>query len=133
MKKGFTLLELLVVIAIIGVLLIIVVPSTVKVLDSSIINTMEIQEEEVEDASRIYLEDYCKTPINNDKICTLSRTVTDGIVYYSGEISLDFLVNNNYIDEVSLRNKTCEGRIVFTNNEPKAFLKCGDIYTTEGY
>ena len=133
MKKGFTLLELLVVIAIIGVLLIIVVPSTVKVLDSSIINTMEIQEEEVEDASRIYLEDYCKTPINNDKICTLSRTVTDGIVYYSGEISLDFLVNNNYIDEVSLRNKTCEGKIVFTNNEPKAFLKCGDIYTTEGY
>lgn len=133
MKKGFTLLELLVVIAIIGVLLIIVVPSTVKVLDSSIINTMEIQEEEVEDAARIYLEDYCKTPINNDKICTLSRTVTDGIVYYSGEISLDFLVNNNYIDEVSLRNKTCEGRIVFTNNEPKAFLKCGDIYTTEGY
>lgn len=133
MKKGFTLLELLVVIAIIGVLLIIVVPSTVKVLDSSIINTMEMQEEEVEDAARIYLEDYCKTPINNDKICTLSRTVTDGIVYYSGEISLDFLVNNNYIDEVSLRNKTCEGRIVFTNNEPKAFLKCGDIYTTEGY
>ena len=133
MKKGFTLLELLVVIAIIGVLLIIVVPSTVKVLDSSIINTMEIQEEEVEDAARIYLEDYCKTPINNDKICTLSRTVTDGIVYYSGEISLDFLVNNNYIDEVSLRNKTCEGRIVFTNNEPKAFLKCGNIYTTEGY
>ena len=133
MKKGFTLLELLVVIAIIGVLLIIVVPSTVKVLDSSIINTMEIQEEEVEDASRIYLEDYCKTPINNDKICTLSRTVADGIVYYSGEISLDFLVNNNYIDEVSLRNKTCEGKIVFTNNEPKAFLKCGDIYTTEGY
>ena len=133
MKKGFTLLELLVVIAIIGVLLIIVVPSTVKVLDSSIINTMEIQEEEVEDAARIYLEDYCTTPINNDKICTLSRTVTDGIVYYSGEISLDFLVNNNYIDEVSLRNKTCEGRIVFTNNEPKAFLKCGDIYTTEGY
>ena len=133
MKKGFTLLELLVVIAIIGVLLIIVVPSTVKVLDSSIINTMEMQEEEVEDAARIYLEDFCKTPINNDKICTLSRTVTDGIVYYSGEISLDFLVNNNYIDEVSLRNKTCEGRIVFTNNEPKAFLKCGDIYTTEGY
>ena len=133
MKKGFTLLELLVVIAIIGVLLIIVVPSTVKVLDSSIINTMEMQEEEVEDAARIYLEDYCKTPINNDKICTLSRTVTDGIVYYSGIISLDFLVNNNYIDEVSLRNKTCEGRIVFTNNEPKAFLKCGDIYTTEGY
>ena len=133
MKKGFTLLELLVVIILIGFLLAIVVPFTIKILDGSVTNTMKIQEEEVENAAKIYLEDSCKTPLDNTKICTLNKSVTDGIVYYNGEISLSALINNNYIDQVSIRNKECEGRIVFTNNEPKAYLKCGDVYSTDGY
>ena len=133
MKKGFTLLELLAVIILIGFLLTIVVPSTIKILDSSIVNTMKIQEEEVESAAKIYLEDYCKTPIDSTKICTLNKSVTNGIVYYNGEVSLNTLISNKYIDQVSIRNKECEGRIVFTNSEPKAYLKCGDVYTTDGY
>ena len=133
MKKGFTLLELLVVIVLIGFLLVIVVPSTIKILDGSITNTMKIQEEEVENAAKIYLEDYCKTPIDGTKICTLNKSVTNGIVYYNGEVSLNTLISNKYIDQVSIRNKECEGRIVFTNSEPKAYLKCGDVYTTDGY
>ena len=133
MRKGFTLLELLVVIALLGVLLLIVVPSTIKILDGSIVNTMKIQEEEVENAAKIYLEDYCKTPIDGSKICPLSRTITDGVVYFNGEISLDVLVTANYIDEVSVRSENCVGRIVFVDNEPDAFLSCGSVYTSVGY
>ena len=133
MKKGFTLLELLAVIILIGFLLTIVVPSTIKILDSSIVNTMKIQEEEVERAAKIYLEDYCKTPIDSTKICTLNKSVTNGIVYYNGEVNLNILINNNYIERVSIRNVNCEGRVIITNSEPKAYLKCGDIYITDGY
>ena len=133
MKNGFTLLELLVVIVLIGILLVIVVPSAVKILNDSVINTMKIQEEEIENAAKIYLEDYCKTPIDGTKVCSLKRSVVDDVVYYSGEISLSTLISNNYIDQISIRNKECDGRIVFTNNEPKVFLTCGDVYTTEEY
>ena len=133
MNKGFTLLELLVVIALLGVLLLIVVPSTIKILDGSIANTMKIQEEEVENAAKIYLEDYCKTPIDGTKMCPLSRSITNGVVYFNGEIILDTLVDNNYIDEVNVRSESCTGRIVFVDNEPDAFLSCGNVYTSEGY
>ena len=133
MKKGFTLSELLAVVGLIGLLLVILVPSTIKILDNSIANTMKIQEEEVEEAAIMYLEDFCKTPIDNSKICTLSKTITDGIVYYNGEINLDVLVSNNYIDNITLRDQSCVGKVIISNNEAQAFLKCGDIYTTNGY
>lgn len=133
MKKGFTLLELLVVVVLIAIILTIVVPSTIKILDSSIERTMEIQEKEVEDSAKVFLEDYCKTPIDKNKTCPLTRTMSNDIIYYNGEISLDTLVNNDYIDKVTIRSKNCVGRIVFTNNEPKAYLKCEDVYTTDGY
>ena len=128
MKKGFTLLELLIVVVLIAIILTIVVPSTIKILDSSIERTMEIQE-----SAKVFLEDYCKTPIDKNKTCPLTRTMSNDIIYYNGEISLDTLVNNDYIDKVTIRSKNCVGRIVFTNNEPKAYLKCEDVYTTDGY
>lgn len=133
MKKGFTLIELLVVIALIALLLIIVVPSTIKVLDGGISNTMKIQEKEVADAAKMYLEDYCKSPLSHDIVCPFTKTITDGIIYYSGEVSLQTLVDNNYIQSVSIRNKDCVGRVVFVDSDPTAYLKCEDIYTTEGY
>lgn len=133
MKKGFTLVELLVIIGLIGLLLVIIVPSTIKILDSSIENTMKIQEEEIEDAAQMYLEDFCKTPIDNTKTCTLSKTVTDGIAYFNGEINLNILVSNNYIDEIKLRDQDCTGKVIFSKNEAQAFLNCGNLYTTDGY
>lgn len=133
MKKGFTLIELLVVIGIFGIILLIVVPSTIRILNSSIENTMKIQEKEVEDAAKLFLEDYCKTPLDSNKVCPLSKTMIDGIAYFNGELNLDTLVDNEYINDVSLRNNECIGKIIILNNEAKAYLKCGEAYTTEGY
>ena len=133
MKNGFTLIELLVVVGIIGLLLLIVIPSTIKIMDSSINNTMKIQENEIEDAAKLYLEDYCKTPIDDTKVCTLNKSLVDGIVSYNGEININILIENEYIGEVTLRDKTCIGRVIFTDSVPKVFLKCEDLYTSEGY
>lgn len=134
MKKGFTLLELLAVIGIIGMLALIIIPSTVKILNSSIDNTMKLQETEVENAAKLYIEDYCKTPISTTHICTLTKTISgSGIAVYSGTIDLNVLISDDYIDPISIRSANCIGRVVYSDSVPEAYLTCGTIYTTDGY
>ena len=66
MKKGFTLIELIAVMAIVGVLSIMIVPNVIKLLNGSMEDTMKITENEVVDAANLYVEDYCRNPINDE-------------------------------------------------------------------
>lgn len=126
-KRGFTLIEVLVVIALLGVLLLLVVPNLTKVFSKSVKNTMKIQENEMKDAGILYLEDFCKNPLPN-KECP--NTITKGEnKKYNGYISLDDLVNNEYMDEVSLDGSKCKGCIIYTDNKAEAYITC-DNYET---
>lgn len=128
-KRGFTLTEILVVIALIGVLLMFIMPNLVKIFSNSVKSTMKVQEGEVKDAGVLYLEDYCKNPIS-DKTCpnTIKRNSDNT---YSGYVNLQSLVNDDYIEEVSLEGESCTGCVIYTSNKAKAYLVCGEDYFTE--
>lgn len=130
-KKGFTLVEIIAVIALIGILAILITPNLIKILGDSTNRTMKVQEQELTEAGLLYLEDYCKNPLDG-KRCPRTFTI-DSNYKYSGEVSLNTLISNKYIDEVSLKNEVCTGCVIFTSNEAKAYLKCGESYETEGY
>lgn len=128
-KKGFTLVEVLAVIVLIGALMLIVVPNITGIFQGSIQKTMEIQENEVADAALAYLEDFCKNPIGNNR-CSLTRNAD---YTYSGNLSLSTLITNEYIEIVKAQDAVCTGYVTITNNKAKAYLSCGDVYTTSGY
>lgn len=127
-KKAFTLTEILVVIALISILLMLIMPALTKVFNSSIENTMKIEEKEVKDAALLYLEDHCKSKINNN---SCPPTIIRNQDYsYSGHITLEELKNKKYIEEVMLRKEKCIGCVIYTNDKAKSYLQCGETYQT---
>lgn len=128
-KRGFTLTEILVVIALIGVLLMFIMPNLIKIFSNSVKSTMKIQESEMKDAGVLYLEDYCKNPILDNSCPSTIKRNSDKT--YSGYISLQRLVSDDYIEEISLEGENCTGCVIYTSNKAKAYLVCGEDYSTE--
>lgn len=128
-KKGFTLTEILTVIALIGVLLLFVMPNLMKIFSNSVREVMKTQENELKEAGLLYLEDYCKNRIGNN-ICpgTIKRDANNK---YNGYVTLDTLVGNEYIDEISVQGQNCNGCVIFTENKGKAYLTCGEQYESK--
>lgn len=126
-KRGFTLTEILAVIALIGVLLLFIMPNLTKIFSGSVKNAMKVQESELKEAGLLYLEDYCKNRLGNN-ICpgTISRENNK----YSGYVTLSTLSGIEYIDEISVQGNDCSGCVIFTENNAKAYLTCGDMYET---
>lgn len=134
-KKGFTLVEILAVIALIGVVSLLIIPNIVKTFNDTTDKTMKVQEKEVSEAGLLYLEDFCKNPINGNR-CPSSFTRSSDYKY-SGTVSLSTLISNKYIEEVTLNEKECNGCVVFTDNKAEAYLICGDAndpdYKSDSY
>ena len=128
-KKGFTLVELLIVIALISVLLIIAMPNLIGIFSNSVKSTMKIQEQEIKDSSLLYLEDFCKNKLSG-KTCPNSINRNDDNTY-SGQISLQTLIDEEYIEEIEIQKTKCDGCIVFTNNKSEVYLTCKDVYSTD--
>lgn len=129
-KKGFTLVEILAVIALIGILLLFVMPNLVDIFSNSVKSTMKVQESEIEDAALIYLEDYCKNKIGNN-VCPSTIKRNDN-KKYSGYVTLQTLINADYIDDISLQGNDCNGCVIYTDNKAEAYLTCdGNAYTTK--
>lgn len=120
-------MEILAVIALIGVLLLFVMPNLAKIFSNSINSTMKAQENEIEDISLLYLDDYCRNKLPG-RVCPSSLTRNSDNTY-SGYVELQSL--EEYTDEVSLQGTECTGCVIFTNNKPKAYLICGEGYTTK--
>ena len=129
-KKGFTLTEILVVIALLGALLLLVMPNIINIFSGSIKSTMKIQENELKESGLLYLEDFCKNKINNNTCPSSIKRNDDNT--YSGYVSLETLINNDYIDEINLKENTCNGCVIFKNSKAEAFITCKDnSYSTE--
>ena len=128
-KRGFTLVELLAVIAIIGILATIGVTAVIKIYNDSIKKTMIVQENNVAEASRNYLEDFCLDPLDNSYKCPSSYENNSDTRY----ICLSDLQDNekdNYVSKVNYKNEECKGIIVFSKNDDgdytnaKTYLYC---------
>ena len=118
-KKGFTLVELLIVIALISVLLIIAMPNLIGIFSNSVKSTMKIQEQEIKDSSLLYLEDFCKNKLSG-KTCPNSINRNDDNTY-SGQISLQTLIDEEYIEEIEIQKTMYkEGK---SYDELEEFLK----------
>ena len=137
-KAGFTLIELLGVIAILGILILAVVPNVIKIYNKSLLKTMSIQENNIKNASKLFVEDYCISPIDNSYICPNS---------YKNEINDEKYVclsdlqniNDKYINNVTYKKEDCSGVIVYTEdenggyNKSKTYLYCGYNEDTTSY
>ena len=99
-KKGFTLVELLAVIALLGIILIIVIPNYNNLFGEGKNIESEIQKNEIENATKLYLEEHCINPIDDTYECDLELNNST----YNGEISSKTLINEGYIDENELKN-----------------------------
>ncbi len=121
-KRGFTLVELLVVIAIISILATIGVTAVIKVYNNSVKKTMIVQENNVAEASKSYLEDYCIDPLDNTYKCPSSYENNSEIRY----ICLSDLQDNekgNYVSKVNYKNEDCKGIITFSKNDDGEYIK----------
>ena len=120
-KRGFTLVELLVVIAIISILATIGVTAIIKVYNDSVKKTMIVQENNVAEASKSYLEDYCIDPLDNTYKCPSSYENNSEIRY----ICLSDLQDNekgNYVSKVNYKNEDCKGIITFSKNDDGEYI-----------
>ena len=121
-KRGFTLVELLVVIAIISILATIGVTAVIKVYNNSVKKTMIVQENNVAEASKSYLEDYCIDPLDNTYKCPSSYENNSETRY----ICLSDLQDNekgNYVSKVNYKNEDCKGIITFSKNDDGEYTK----------
>ena len=128
-KKGFTLVELLAVIAIVAVLGTVAVIASVKIYNDNIKKSMIVQENNVAEVSRTYLEDYCLDPLDDTYKCPESYENNTETKY----ICLSDLQDNvkgNYVTKVNYKKKDCKGIITFSKNNDgeyvnsKTYLYC---------
>ncbi len=108
-KKGFTLVEVIAVVAILALLAVIAVPNVVKLFNSGKKDTMTIQENQVLDAAKLYIEDYCRNPIDKSKLSYCNENKHS--LFLFGDVNDDSLVDvldlvkfRKHIDESSSIN-----------------------------
>ena len=137
MKQGFTLVEVLAVIAIIGMLSVMIIPGIVDLFNDAVEDSMKVTENEVMDAANLYLEDYCRNPIDEDYRQHCSEDKHDlgtNKVYFC----LSPLQGRKMIKEVYYKeNTSCKGIVTYEMDgykyaNPHVYLYCGDAYMTEG-
>lgn len=128
-NKGFTLVELLAVIAILGIIVAMIAPNILGTFRKAKDGTMYIEENDVLDAAKLYVQYYCEHPIGSDYICVNTYKKSTS----SGYVCLDKLQDAGLIDEILYSDIPCIGVVKFYEDKTptKTFLKCVDPDTNE--
>lgn len=116
-NNGFTLVEILAVITILSLLMVFVIPNFISILNRNKSSAVDIQKNMIVSAARLYVED-CSNLNNDDISCNFSTTGDNT------KINLEDLVNNGYIENVVVSDKTCSGIITITDEEYNVELNC---------
>ena len=146
-KKGFTLTEMLAVVAIMAIFAGFAMTNFLGVFDTNLKKTMQIQENNVADAAKLYMQDYCLSPVDSSLTCPLNNSTNkqidaNGFVYYVGTLCLSHVIEAGYIDSVHTNRDTeCNGYVKITADSNgimnyKSYLYCGEngnAYKTDGY
>lgn len=117
-KNGFTLIEIIAVVAILGFLAIVAIPNIIKLFSRSTEETMKIQETNVLDAAKLFVEDYCRNPIDNAKLTTCNNSKKTLFIY--GDVNNDGITD---ILDTTKFNKHLNG----TRKIDDELLERGDI------
>lgn len=147
-KKGFTLVEMLAVVAILALFAAFAMPNFIGVFTENFDKTMQIQENNLVDAAKMYVQDVCLDRIDTSVTCaidssTYKKKSTSGFTYFNVQnktFTLAKIKSAGYIDAIKTHNGVdCDGYVKITGNSAtgemtyKAYLSCGDAYKTEGY
>ena len=103
-NNGFTLVEMLVVLAIVAILAVFAIPNFTTILSENRNKAMQIQENNIVEAAKLYVQDYCLNPIDSTYTCdsTLTKKTDNpnGHLYYvvtTKNFTLAKLVSAGYI------------------------------------
>ena len=116
MKKGFTLVELLAIIALLGIIALIAIPNVLDSYKNGKNKLSDIQKNEIENAVKLYINDYCLNPISESYSCPTNWVTSyeNGIINVkNATISLSELKTKEYFDSTISNN--CSGNIVISN------------------
>ena len=141
-KKGFTLVELLAVIAILSILALLVVPNAIGIFGDSRDKFMVAQENQILDASKLFLDDYCnRNALSNyrplcDNYYKLLKDTTDYTEKYVCIKSLKTAAPNGnpyYKENLEYDGDKCFGSVVVRDDKKtnktistKVYIMCSD-------
>ena len=122
-KRGFTLLELLTTLIVFGLMIIICVPKIMDFINGGKENYYVSLERDIKVAGMNYLQTY--------------RTLLPRQIGHETEISLQELMDNNYIENVKDENgNTCQGKVIVYKVKKNSYsyyscLLCDNNYASD--
>ena len=146
MKKGFTLIELLVVIVIMGVIATLVLPGLLNNYTKALTKVMQTEENLINDATKLALDDYCNSPLQQYKgYCArktesgyevgLVRQFSSPVGEYTHYICVEDLREASYYEnDLIYEKQECFGAVAVKRDkygkykEPKTYILCGDSW-----
>ena len=123
------------VLAILAVLVLFAVPNILNVYNTSIDDTMRVQEQEMVDAANLFIQDSCgRNALNNDRKGICSAAISGNKAYFTTNV----VVKYGYTETINHRGSgVCDGFIEYNYSpdtgrfsDGKTYIYCGDTYFT---